>query len=176
MTNQTLPDTLIEAYKHLGIKEIKGKNHNQEILKWYKELKMSGIKDDETSWCGTFCAKVAKDAGRKYPKDFMGARNWLKVGTKLNKPALGAIVVFWRGSKNSWSGHVGIIAGKDKNGNLAVLGGNQSDMVKISPYTTDRVLGYIWLHKTDGTGTIPFEDRYKLPIVSTDGKYQTNEA
>lgn len=176
MTNQTLPDTLINAYKYIGIKEIKGKQHNQEILNWYKELKMSGIKDDETSWCGTFCAKVAKDSGRKYPKDFMGARNWLKVGTKLDKPALGAIVVFWRGSKNGWEGHVGIIAGKDKNGNLAVLGGNQSDMVKISPYTTERVLGYIWLHKTDGTGTVPFEDRYKLPIVSTDGKYQTNEA
>lgn len=108
----------------------------------------------------------------------MLARNWSRFpgSTKLDRPAQGAVVVFWRGTPNGWQGHVGIIAGKDAAGNLMVIGGNQSNMVKIAPYTTQRVVGYYWLHKAEGGGILPNPERYDLPVLKSDGRFETNEA
>ena len=50
--------------------------------------------------------------------------------TKLNNPAYGCIVVFSRAG----GGHVGFLVGKDKQGNLMILGGNQSNAVNIKPF------------------------------------------
>ncbi len=178
----SLPDLLAEALKYQGLRENIGGKSNPVILDWYKELGMGGIKDSiSIAWCGTFIAICAKRSGRKWiqPKDnFMLARNWAKFAgsTKLARPAVGAVVVFWRGSPKGWQGHVGIIVGKDARGNLMVIGGNQSNMCKISPYTTERVIGYYWLHKADGGGLVPHAHRFNLPIVDSDGKFETNEA
>ena len=38
----------------IGVKEIPGTKHNPEILQMWKDLKRSGIKDDETPWCAGF--------------------------------------------------------------------------------------------------------------------------
>lgn len=172
-----LPDLLSESFNYLGFQEKVNGKSNPKILKWFKELKLSGIKDTSIPWCGGFVAYCALKSGRKYPSDFMTARNWgaFPGATKLDKPALGAVVVFWRESIGSWKGHVGILAGIDENGNYAVIGGNQSNMVKISPYNDDRIIGFYWLHKTDGTGTVPNDGRYKIPVIQTDGKYLENE-
>lgn len=176
------PALLEEALKYLGTKEsINGKS-NPVILDWYKELGMPGIKDCiNIAWCGTFVAICAKRSGRKWisPKDnFMVARNWSKFpsgSTKLQRPCEGCVVVFWRGSPTGWQGHVGIVAGKDKAGNLMVIGGNQSNMVKLAPYGTDRVIGYYWLHKAEGGGETPQVERYNLPVILSDGKFEKNE-
>lgn len=178
----TIPSILAEALRHNGIQERVNNKSNPEILAWYKELGMPGITDTlSVPWCGTFVALCAKRSGLKWiqPKDnFMLARNWSSFpgSTKLDRPAQGAVVVFWRGTPNGWQGHVGIIAGKDAAGNLMVIGGNQSNMVKIAPYTTQRVVGYYWLHKADGTGLVPNDDLYDLPVLKSDGKFETNEA
>jgi hypothetical protein len=50
----TEPKWLSEARKHIGTREIKGGQHNAEILGWWKAIKRSGIKDDETPWCAAF--------------------------------------------------------------------------------------------------------------------------
>lgn len=178
----TTPSILTEALRHNGIHEKVNGRSNPVIVSWYKELGMPGITDTlSTPWCGTFIALCAKRTGRKWiqPKqNFMLARNWSKFegSTKLAKPAQGAVVVFWRGSPTGWQGHVGIVAGKDSKGNLMVIGGNQSNMVKISPYGTDRVVGYHWLHKADGSGLVPHQERFDLPLLKSDGKFETNEA
>jgi uncharacterized protein (TIGR02594 family) len=61
-------------------------------------------------------------------------------GLKLNLPAPGCVVVFSR----EGGGHVGFVVGKDVEGNLLVLGGNQGDEVNIKAFGVDRVSGYRW--------------------------------
>ena len=51
----------------------------------------------------------------------MRAKEYAFAGKRLTKPAYGCLVVFTR----QGGGHVGFVVGKDKAGNLLVLGGNQ---------------------------------------------------
>ncbi len=50
------------------------------------------------------------------------ARSWLKLKVKIDKPAVGGVVVFWRGYKNGGSGPVSIVVAQDQHGNLMVFG------------------------------------------------------
>ncbi|MBA8881743.1 TIGR02594 family protein [Phyllobacterium myrsinacearum] len=157
------------AARYIGEREIKGPKHNSKILEWWEKMK-APYRDDETAWCGAFVGGVLVEAGLPaYPKG-AGARNWLEYGTPLSQPAVGCIVVFWRGSKSGWSGHVGFVVGKDQAGNLMVLGGNQGDMVSIKPFGKDRILGYRW------PSIAPVASRYVLPVLRSDGRLSTDEA
>jgi len=164
------PHWLRRARGYLGMTELPGAKHSPAIVRWLETLK-APFRDDETPWCGTFVAGVLNESGLKHIADPWGARNWLKFGKPLDRPAQGAIVVFWRGSPKGWSGHVGFIVGKDRKGNLMVLGGNQGNAVSIAPFSTDRVLGYRW------PSLAPLAERYKLPVIDSSGKpLSTNEA
>ncbi len=172
---------VVEARKYIGTKEIKGVKHNPIILElWKSALDATGqaapavFKNDETAWCGGFVGGVLAKAGLGHhiPKSFAMARAWVKAGTKLDKPAYGCVVVFWRGSPKATTGHVGFVVGRDKFGNLMVLGGNQADAVNIKPFGKDRVLAYRWC----GTQNLPAPHRYNLPVLSSDGKVSKNEA
>ena len=163
------PFWLANARKYLGLKEIPGKNTNTTIAGWLAKLK-APWRDDETAWCGTYVGANFMETGITPVEGWAGARKWLNFGTKLAKPAIGAVVVFWRGSKSGWSGHVGFVVGKDQKGNLMVLGGNQGDMVSVKPFGLDRVLGYRW----PANMSLPANDN--LPIVNSDGKVSVNEA
>ena len=79
-------------------------------------------------------------AGLEYTKS-LAARSWLKAGTFVDVPQMGDIVVFWRVKKDSELGHVGIFINEDGD-YVNVLGGNQSGMVRISPYEKSRILDY----------------------------------
>lgn len=165
------PIWLAKARTYVGLAEIPGKQHSPTILRWWKALKTT-IRDDETAWCGAFIGGVLAECAIKTGKGGPAARSWLDMGTVLEKPALGCVVVFWRGSKAGWSGHVGFVAGKDHNGNLMVLGGNQGDRVSIKPFSLSRVLGYRW-----PTGFQPMPSRYSLPAIDSSGQsLSTNEA
>lgn len=163
------PRWLVQARTHLGMREIVGPKHSPVILKWLDRLK-APFRDDESAWCGTFVGGVFDECGMVPVKSPWGARQWLKYGKMLPSPAVGSIVVFWRGSPDGWSGHVGFVAGKDKNGNLMVLGGNQGNAVSIVPFDRKRVLGYRWPDKA------PDVPDYSLPVITSDGKLSTNEA
>jgi uncharacterized protein (TIGR02594 family) len=168
------PAWLAEAFKYLGEKEIKGPHHNPHILKWWKDLG-EPYRDDETAWCGAFVGGAFRAVGLPTVKGAAGARNWTKLKVKLDRPAYGCVVVFWRGDRDGWAGHVGFVVGRDARGNLMVLGGNQGDMVSIKPFEPatvpgNRVLGYYW------PGIYPYEERFNLPLLKSDGKLSTNEA
>lgn len=165
----TEPIWLSRARTYVGLAEIPGKGTNPTIAGWLAKLK-APWRDDETAWCGTFVAACFDGVGFTPPKGWAGARNWLNFGIKLPSAGVGCVVVFWRGSKTGWSGHVGIVVGKDKNGNLMVLGGNQGNMVSIKPFDRSRVLGYRW---PQGVST---PDLTSLPVVASDGKLSTNES
>lgn len=129
------------ALSQFGIKEIVGSKDNPEVLKYFDEIGFDGSKlKDETSWCSAFANWVAKKANKDYTKR-LDARSWLKVGKETNQPEPGDVVVFWRESPKSWKGHVGFYVNETKD-HINVLGGNQSNQVKISAYPKSRLLGY----------------------------------
>ena len=131
-------DWFIEAKRWIGTTEIPGPRHNSVILNWLKDLK-AWWSDDDTPWCGTFVAYCLKKSNIAPPKNWMRALDYNDVwGDKLDNPVEGCIVTFNR----KGGGHVGFVAGIDKNGNLIVLGGNQNNMVNYATFDTYRVVGY----------------------------------
>jgi len=128
------------ALSQIGIKEIVGKAHNKEVLKYFSEIGHAWVKDDETAWCSAFVNWVCKKAGRSYSGK-LNARSWLSVGTPIKEAELGDIVIFWRDSKTSWKGHVALFV-RETPSWVYVLGGNQNNQVKIQAYPKSRLLGY----------------------------------
>lgn len=166
---QTGPFWLDIARKYEGLREIPGPRHNRTIQQWLDRLGLPWS-DDETAWCGTYVGGVLLEAGLPVVKGPAGARNWLKLPVELDRPAVGCVVVFWRGSRSGWQGHVGFVVGRDRHGNLMVLGGNQKNMVRIDPFSLDRVLGYRW------PSVWPNPERFDLPLLDSDGRPSSNEA
>ena len=130
------------AMEFYGLKEIPGEQNNPIILGWFQDIGYSWVQDDETAWCSCFINWLAWKLGIERSGK-LDARSWLKVGEEVNNPQRGDLVVFWRKSIRSWKGHVGLyIPSRFDEENVYCLGGNQSNMVKISPYPEERVLSY----------------------------------
>jgi uncharacterized protein (TIGR02594 family) len=165
----TGPVWLDTARAYLGQREVKGPHHNPHVLKWWKKIG-APFADDETPWCGAFVGGVLAETGLKPVAAGAAARAWLKLPVKLDRAAVGAVVVFWRGSPGGGQGHVGFVVGRDQSNNLMVLGGNQGDAVTIKPFSRNRVLGYRW------PGVYPYESRFDLPLIGSDGRVSTDEA
>ena len=128
------------ALAEYGTKEIEGSRHNMNIVNYAKESGFDWVNDDETPWCAIFMNWVAMKANLKRSNK-ADARSWLSAGIEVKVPDAGDIVVFWRGSPESWKGHVGIYINEENN-LIRILGGNQSDQVNISKYNKEKVLGY----------------------------------
>lgn len=135
------PRILAEGLKTYGTSEKPGPGSNPTILQWAKVIGYDRIyKDDATAWCGLWMGYTTLQAGWDAPLNLLGARNWLTFGRPSDAPMLGDVLVFWRGSKTGWSGHVGLYAGEDRDA-YHVLGGNQSDRVSFSRIAKTRLLG-----------------------------------
>lgn len=100
------------------------------------------------AWCAIFTNAALESSG------IMGSRSPSSQSFRTNAnfvqlagPCLGAVVVFWRGTKTSGLGHVGFYRGEDAN-SIWVLGGNESDMVQIEALpkssATFGLVGYWW--------------------------------
>jgi len=90
-----------------------------------------------TPWCAAFVDAVLQSTGNG-GMNSNWARDFLKYGTATTEPTKGDIVVFKRGD----GGHVGFYMGKDEDGNIKVLGGNQSNSVSVASYKSSDLLGY----------------------------------
>ena len=133
------------ALREYGNKETPGKEHNEKVVRYFQETGFDMIEDDETAWCSAFMIWCAMMAG-EVSSNKLNARSWLEVGSKVYDPQLGDVVVFWRKSPDDWRGHVGIYISEDRD-NIYCLGGNQSNMVNIAPYSKERVLGFRRLYR-----------------------------
>lgn len=130
---------LTEARRWLGLKEVKGAQHAPQILKWWAAIRAPFL-DDETPWCAGFVGGVLEACGIRSTRS-AAARSYLKWGSLLAAPAVGCVVVFERGPT---FGHVGFVVGRNAQGQLLVLGGNQGDAVTIAAFDMRRVLQYRW--------------------------------
>lgn len=161
---------LDKAKTYLGLSEVPGKAHNPKILGWWKAIRAT-FTDDETPWCATFVGGVLEECGIRSSRS-AAARSYLKWGFPLGGPAVGAVVVFWRGSPKSAAGHVGFVVGKDKAGNLMVLGGNQGDKVSIAAFSPMHALDFRW----PDSKNLPLCSWVNLPLINHKGELSTNEA
>lgn len=129
------------AESNIGLKEIRGTRHNPEIVDFFAAVGHEWVKDDETAWCAAFVGAMLEEAGLKSTRK-LNARSYLKWGepVDIKDVRVGDILVFWRGKRDSWQGHVGFYVGHDGK-RLNVLGGNQSNEVTIAPYPFGRLLG-----------------------------------
>lgn len=151
-----------EARRYYGLHE------KRDAAKLDKAL---NLRASEIPWCGAFVGMVIAAAlpQEPLPSNPLGSRNWLKFGTPLVGPQVGAVAVFWRGSKDGWQGHVGFVVGHDKT-HLHILGGNQSDAVTVSRIAKNRLLGYRWPR------TAPPAPLSELAMSTINASVTTNEA
>lgn len=135
----TEPTWLQKARLLIGVAEIPGPRHSAEVLQMWRDIKRGGIKDDETPWCAAFVGAVLERSGIRSSR-FESARSYLTWGEKLDAPALGAVAVFTRDG----GGHVGFVVGVEADGDLLILGGNQSNAVNIRAFPPKRLSGLRW--------------------------------
>jgi uncharacterized protein (TIGR02594 family) len=128
------------AFDEYGISESKGSVHNKRILEYFAVAGHSWVKNDETAWCAAFANYICRKANLESTGK-LNARSFLGIGKKVATPKFGDLVIFWRGSKDSWQGHVGFYV-TSRGNYIYTIGGNQSDKVNISPYAKSRLLGY----------------------------------
>jgi uncharacterized protein (TIGR02594 family) len=135
------------AQRYVGIEEVGGSLDNPAILAMLR-LDNKWPDGDEVPWCSAFANHIAWLARLPRSKN-LRARSWLTVGKgiQLDDAEPGDIIILKRGTGEQpgpevldASGHVGFYAGRFGEF-IEVLGGNQSDTVKVSRYPTKRLLG-----------------------------------
>lgn len=134
------PKWLALAREEIGLKEVTGGKHNPNIVRMFEEIGQPQFKDDETAWCAAFVGAMLERAGIRSSRS-AAARSYMNWGRPIDKPVPGCIVVFWRGKKDGWQGHVGFYVGETAK-MIKVLSGNQSNAVNVSNYSKDQLLGY----------------------------------
>ena len=130
-----------KAKAHIGTAEIKGKEHNPEIVGWFGQVGHSWVTDDETAWCAAFAGAMLQLGGLPSTRK-LNARSYLEWGRPVDLDAAqpGDIVVFSRGDPNGWTGHVGFFVRREGQ-TIKVLGGNQGNRVGVDAYPVSRLLG-----------------------------------
>jgi len=129
------------ASQYIGLQEIVGEKNNPVIVQMFADIGHSWVKDDATSWCSAFINWCAFQVGCEMSGK-LDARSWLSVGKNTNYTKVGDIIVLWRENSSSWKGHVGLFMGYTRERNFLILGGNQSNEVRVSEYAGNRLLGF----------------------------------
>ena len=135
------PAWLAAAWAEFGVREKPGFANADAVLGYFAEAGHPKIRDDATPWCAAFAGAMLKRAGLGASGSLM-ARSYLKWGSAIDTPRLGAITVLTRG-KSASAGHVGFYLGHAET-RVFLLGGNQSDAVTVEAFDVKRVLGYRW--------------------------------
>ena len=171
--NESQSDTTLVKTVNLVFDELLGETSRQSKL---------DLTHNDKAWCGALVYEVLtstnaipefsgkKSSGPAY--NFLRAKEYLKVGTEATEPKIGDIMVTSRSSGllgTSTSYHVGFYGGKDKDGNILQLGGNQSN--KLSYRTIpkgQKIEGYRRLDN--------MADVKEATVVEQKAKTKANEA
>ncbi|HSE35863.1 MAG TPA: TIGR02594 family protein [Blastocatellia bacterium] len=134
------PRWLEIAAREIGVEEVPGPGDNPRVIEYHQATTLKAT-DDSVAWCSSFVNWCMKQAGIQGTRS-AAARSWLNWGKKLDSPRNGCVVVLKRGN-NPNNGHVAFYVG-DGSGDIRLLGGNQSDQVKVSAFPKTMVLSYRW--------------------------------
>ncbi len=121
-----------------GVSEVRGDRHNPRVIEYHQSTSLRAT-EDEVPWCSSFANWCMEQAGLE-GTDSAAARSWLNWGKEIATPQLGCVTVFSR-PPNPSSGHVAFYVSETPT-HIMVLGGNQSNMVRISGYKRSRLLSY----------------------------------
>ena len=138
MPDQTQPDWVAAGLKDVGFHEI---GNNQGIESFIAQAKCGHVGDP---WCAIWAnakLEVSGIRGTRSPssQSFRHDANFVE----LDGPALGAIAVYWRQSRDSGLGHVGFYMGETAT-EILTLGGNESDAVRVQFEPRAKLFGYWW--------------------------------
>jgi uncharacterized protein (TIGR02594 family) len=140
------------ARSQLGIKEGPGDDDdNPEVVKYYSSTGL-GKAHDSVPWCAAFVGYCLQESGSP-GSGGANARSYMQWGKPTSKPQYGDVVVFWRGSKGGWLGHVAFFI-RDDGDSVRVLGGNQHDCVCYASMPKEKVLGYRTVSKWSNSKTV----------------------
>jgi uncharacterized protein (TIGR02594 family) len=168
------PLWLEAGIKLIGIKEGPGNADNAAVIDWAKEEGGDIAKEythDTIPWCALFANHILTCVGLKgtetlWALDFAG--KWPSV--QLAGPCVGAFAPMLRDG----GGHIVCVVGRDQNGNIMGLGGNQSDQVSIVPFPPARLnKGFWWPDSVPVPVNVGVAH---LPIVRSDGRVSSREA
>jgi uncharacterized protein (TIGR02594 family) len=139
------PSAIARAELALDVQEIPGSQHNPRIVMYHASTS-TGAAADEVAWCSSFVNYCVEKAGL-IGTDSKWAMSWHDVqwGQVVTAaPQDGDIVVFRRRSGGAQGdiigGHVAFWV-SDLGDKISVLGGNQSNRIKISHYPKNGLMG-----------------------------------
>jgi len=142
-TNAYAGNVVDIARSQLGRGEVGGDNRGTDVMKY--------TRGKEIPWCAAYVSWVMTKAGKLKGIYILSARQyWNMKDKRVTNPQPGDVICFWRVSKNSWNGHVGIVEKIDGN-KITVIEGNSGDYpakVKRLTYTMghiDKLLGFVRL-------------------------------
>lgn len=164
ITEESTIPWFAEAMRMKGLHE---RRNRTALVKWF-DKSVSWIDPRTVPWCGAFVASSLRawNPQIELPENPLGARNFLKFGQEC-KPQLGALMIFWRGSKKGWKGHIGFYYGEDSK-YYYVLGGNQSNAVTITRISKHRLLGARWPNNTPINGKVIRMSSNGIPITTNE--------
>ena len=132
------------ALHEVGVHEV-GDNAGPDVRRYIDDAHVGA---EGEPWCAIFANAMFEINGipgtrSASSQSFRNHPNFVP----LAGPALGAVAVFWRQSKNSGLGHVGFYRG-EAGDRIYVLGGNEADQVQIEGLPKDSrsfgLVGYWW--------------------------------
>jgi uncharacterized protein (TIGR02594 family) len=144
------------AGEYLGLQEWPGAKHNPQIVAMFEAVGHSGH-GDEVPWCAAFVGAVLASLGLPHTGK-LNARSYQTYGASVKPQDArpGDIVVLWRGSPNSWQGHVGFFVRYDGD-KVVMRGGNQGNKVSDAPYPVGQIIA---IRRADGV-----EAQGKRPVL-----------
>ncbi len=156
-----------EALRLMGTKEVSGNGSNKAILDWATHLGID-YKSDDIPWCGLF---VGHCIGETLPDEVLPSKSPGR--TQLGHVRQGMrLAAHWMRAgllariQASGKGHVGFYYGEDDDG-YYVLGGNQSDMVRVAKVPKARFLA---ARQPATVGTLPPKTVTRTLADAVEGK------
>lgn len=125
--NEVRADNISHANQYVGKNERTNRVQLKNLLK---------VDPARTPWCAAFVNSILKKSGNNGSND-LTARSFLRWGVKVSNPQEGDVVVIR--TKSGY--HVGFFAGF-KGNKVLVLGGNQSNSVKVTAYPRKSVVQF----------------------------------
>lgn len=138
-----------------------------QLVRWF-DKSVSWFDPREVPWCGAFVATCFRkwQPDIALPENPLGARNWARFGEAC--PAtFGAVLVFWRGSRSGWKGHVGFYVGETDTHYLC-RGGNQRNAVTDTLIGKDRFLAARWPADHPKTDRKVLVDGRGVPVTTNE--------
>lgn len=159
-----VPSWLLRALLELRIAEIPGRQDSPRVQEYIRVNGVDGTPDDDSPWCADFMNWVMIKEGFPGTRSRL-AKSFLKFGTPLPFPVLGAVMVLNRagGVAKDPFGHVTLYGGAIDRETFVGVGGNQGNRVSSAPWPMSRVVGMRW---PEGASIIATQN-YRIPLTTS---------